>query len=287
MTIELQVLEEIASKNTGYQFAEVLDTENFGRVLMLDGIIQLGFSDEYIYHECLVHPPMLMQPEARSVAIVGGGDGGALEEVLKHKQLERAVLVDLDEAVIQLSREHLSEMSKGAFDDPRSDLVLSDGRAYLDQRPGTFDVLLLDLTDATGPSRSLYTREFYNTAAASLKPGGVVGLQCDSPVVAPEAFGTILRTAREVFPVVRPYLAFIPSFGVLCGFAVLSRDSDPAAVAAATWRRRMEQLKPNDLRYLTPEVLSALWALPGTYRRVIDEGDSISTDSDPFEIELP
>nr|WP_255216282.1 polyamine aminopropyltransferase [Pseudenhygromyxa sp. WMMC2535] len=282
MTLEVEAT--LFRERTRFQHLEIVETAVHGRMLLLDGIPQLSSADDFIYHECLVHPALLAHAAPRRVGIIGGGDGGALQAALRHACVEEVVLVEIDAKVLELSKRWFPEVHGGAFDDPRFELVLGDGRAFLADNPGRFDAILLDLTDATGPARMLYTQEFYAIVQRALRPGGVVGMQADSPFLEPEAFGSHVRTTASVFEYARPYAAHIPSFWTRCAFALLSDLADPQALDAPAWAARLEQRGVEALDYLTPELLAGLWALPRCDQRLIAASDTISTDAAPFEI---
>ena len=171
--------------HTKYQQVEIFDTETFGRVLRLDGKTQSSQSDEYVYHEALVHPVMLHHPAPRRVFIGGGGEGATLREVLRHRSVESVVMVDLDEEVVNLCKEHLPTWHQGAFDDPRVELRHEDALAYLENAEQPFDVMILDLVDPmeAGPAYRLYTQEFYHMAMDRLTEHGALVVQ-SGPAIA-------------------------------------------------------------------------------------------------------
>ena len=162
--IQLHRLDEVLySGQTKYQSVRIVRSNNFGLCLVLDGKIQSSEADEFIYHEALVHPAMLTHPGPTSVFIAGGGEGATLREVLAHNTVKRAVMVDIDEEVIALSRHYLPDHSRGAFDDPRTELYHTDARKYQEKTEDRYDVIIIDLPDPIeeGPAYLLYTREFY------------------------------------------------------------------------------------------------------------------------------
>ncbi|MEM4204315.1 MAG: methyltransferase domain-containing protein, partial [Candidatus Methanomethylicaceae archaeon] len=156
------------------QQIDVLETEAFGRCLILDGRVQSAQSDEFVYHEALVHPAMVTHPDPRTVLILGGGEGATLREVLRHRTVERAVMVDIDPQVIEVSRRYLPEWSDGAFDDPRAELRIEDAVRYLQETRDRFDIIISDLTEPEPgtPSEPLLSREMFAAMRDCLKPGG-------------------------------------------------------------------------------------------------------------------
>ena len=175
----------LLSKDSPFQHIEVMDLEDYGRALVLDGKVQSTQHDEFIYHEALVHPVMLLHPHPVRVMIIGGGEGATLREVLRHRTVQRALMVDIDREVVDVSRALLPELHGGAFEDVRTELVFEDARRWLEAHDEIFDVIIVDLSDPIeeGPCYRLYTREFYQLVTSRLSPGGMISLQ--SGTVAP------------------------------------------------------------------------------------------------------
>src|SRR4029434_6797627 len=197
----------------------------FGRALFLDDKIQSAEADEHIYHEALVHPAMIAHPAPRSVYLGGGGEGSTRREVLKYPSVERVVMVDIDGEAVDFVKEHMQTWHQGAFEDPRTELVIDDARAYLQRTEEALGAIIVDVTDpvAGGPSYLLFTEEFYRLAGARLRSGGLVSVQAEStarPLIAGHA--AVVRTLGRVFPIVSALSAFVPAFGEPWGFAVAS-----------------------------------------------------------------
>jgi len=165
----------LVDMHTPYQHCQIFDTILYGRVLVLDGIVQLSTSDEQIYHDMLVHPVMFSHESPESVLIIGGGDGGALREVLRHKP-DRVVMIDIDEAFVRCAQEYLPSLSQSAFEDPRLELVFGDASVAVKDYPNTFDVVIIDCNDAVGTSEPLFEESFYQSVAQVLKKGGVCSI---------------------------------------------------------------------------------------------------------------
>ncbi len=230
----------IAAEKTPYQEAELAQSAALGKVLLLDGITQVAERWEYRYHELLVHPAMLAHPNPQSVLVIGGGDGGALREVLAHKTVRRADMVELDEAVVRFSRENLSCVHRGAFDDPRARLVIAEGRAFLESAKAEYDVVIMDMTDPAGPSRFLYTADFFHLVRAAMRGSeAVFAMHGESPVARPAAYACIERSLRSVFPIVAAASTFVPMYATLWSFRYASEASDPAALEGEEVERRI------------------------------------------------
>ena len=207
----------VYSGTTPWQHVEVMETEAFGHVLMLDGVLNSAEHDEYIYHESLVQPAMCAHPNPKTVFIGGGGEGATLREVLRHPSVEKAVMVDIDGDLVTVFRDELPQYPDGAFDDPRTELVFDDCKKYLEDYDGRFDVIVLDLADPVeaGPAFPIWTKEYYTTCSEKLNAGGLLVTQA-GPLSAnqvTEVCTPVATTLRAVFPSVLTYGAHIPSFG--------------------------------------------------------------------------
>ena len=296
VTEDLMVLYRIKdvvhTGKTPYQMVDILDTETFGRCLVLDGKTQSTEADEHIYHECLVHPSFLAHPEPRSVFIGGGGEGATLREVLHHKSVQRVVMADLDKDVVELCRLYLPQHHQGGFDDPRVELLHVDARGYLASSKDTYDVMVLDLVDPIegGPSYLLYTQEFYNLALSKLNPGGVLVTQAGPAGLLnyTECFTAIHRTLSETFPKVHAYNVYIPAFTTLWGFIMAFKDPtqdthsgkygglDPSTVDDLITRRLS-----CDLRYYDGDVHRSMFSLPKYLKQGIEAQQQVITDYNP------
>jgi spermidine synthase len=273
----------IYSGRTRYQRVDIVDTEVFGRMLFLDGISQLSTSDEHIYHESLVHPALLTHPRPERVLIIGGGDGGALEEVLKYRTIREAVMVDIDEELINLTRRCLWEVNQGAFDDHRVRLLYMDGRDYVDRCEEAYDAVVLDLTDPLGPSKRIYTLEAYRGIKELIGDGGILVTHAESPYIYQREFLTIYRTLSEVYHHIRPYGAWIPSLGPYWMFITASDALDPKAVSPEVIERRLKE-RGVETEYYTPELHQALFTLPKNLQEALSRSDvEPSTDEKPLE----
>jgi spermidine synthase len=174
MRVSYKASRVLAELKTAYQQVVILENETFGRVLMLDGAVQTTTHDEFIYHEMLAHVPLFTHGSARDVLIIGGGDCGLAEEVLKHRTLQTVTQVEIDPDVVELSRKYLSQINAPVFSDTRFELQYADGAAYVKDTQQSFDVVLVDSTDPVGAARTLFTSEFYLTVRQRLRPGGVL-----------------------------------------------------------------------------------------------------------------
>ncbi|MCP4328043.1 MAG: polyamine aminopropyltransferase [Alphaproteobacteria bacterium] len=247
---------------TEHQRLVIFDNPTLGRVMMLDDIVQTTEADEFVYHEMLAHVPLLGHGDARTVLIIGGGDGGTLEEVLKHKTVDRATLVEIDRAVVDISREYLPTICGGAFDDPRTDLVIDDGVAFVGRDGERYDVMIIDSTDPVGPGEALFSGQFYAACKNRLNPGGVLVTQNGVPFYQGDELTATARGLRPIFRDVSCYLAAVPMYvGGVMAFGWASDDSDLRSVSAATLETRFAAADIAT-RYYTPAVHSGAFAVP-------------------------
>jgi len=275
------------SKQTPFQQIEVVELGGYGRALILDGKVQSTQTDEFIYHEALVHPALLTHPDPKRVLVVGGGEGATLREVLRHRTVERALMVDIDREVVEVSRKLLPDFHAGAFDDPRTELVFEDARRWIETHDEIFDVIIIDLSDPIeeGPCYRLYTREFYRLVGRRLSPQGTIALQ--SGTVAPHDllnFSAIYRTLLTAFPVVCPYQANVPCFGLPWGFQVASKEVNPRSFSAGEYDGMIGRRIAGELKYLTGEVCAAQFALPRHLRARLERETRVIGDDAPLYI---
>ncbi|MBI2872422.1 MAG: polyamine aminopropyltransferase [Chloroflexi bacterium] len=273
------------SGHTAYQQVEVLDTVPFGRLLVLDGKTQSAEADEFVYHESLVHPAMVTHPGPQRVLIAGGGEGATLREVLAHRTVRQAVMVDLDREVVDICQRYLPNHHQGAFEDPRVQLHYQDASAFVAEHSGAFDVVVLDLSDPTegGPAYLLYTQEFYSLVQAHTAPGGLVVTQAGpcGPINYEDVFTTIHRTMSAVFPSVFPYRVYMPSFGTSWGFVIGSLDHNPLGLTAPEIDQRLEKRGVRTLRHYDGLTHHGLFALPKYIRQGIAREERLITRDHP------
>jgi len=257
----LQIQETLYEETSQHQRLAIYQSAKFGRVLSLDGIIQTTQADEFIYHEMLTHIPILAHGKVRQVGIIGGGDGGTLREVLKHP-VDRATMVELDPHVVELCRQYMPSLSAGAFDDPRTDLVIADGARYLAETDRRFEVLIIDSTDPVGPAEILFSEDFYRDCRRCLAPGGILVTQSGVPMTQPEELTTATRRLSAIFTDVTCYLAPVPTY--FGGAMALGWASDDPAKRQVTTAQIANRFAEADFvtRYYLPDIHRAAFALP-------------------------
>ncbi len=261
LRLGLEIETELFRLKTEHQDLAIYQTTKFGRVMSLDGVIQVCERDEFIYHEMLTHVPMLAHGGVSRVCIIGGGDGGMLREALRHPGVE-VTMVEIDDQVIELSREYLPAISSGAFDNPRADIVISDGAAFLAATDLRFDVIIVDSTDPIGPGEALFREAFYADCKRSLTPGGILVTQGGVPMIQPGELSAMAERLGKQFQDVSAYIAAISTYGgghMAFGWATDNATLRQHTVASISNRYAASGLKT---RYYNPAVHVAAFALP-------------------------
>ncbi|MEO5764058.1 MAG: polyamine aminopropyltransferase [Casimicrobiaceae bacterium] len=251
---------------SAFQDIEVHDSASFGRLFRLDGHFMTSEKDEFFYHENLVHMAALSHPAPSRALVVGGGDGGSVEELLKHPTIGEVTLAEIDGAVVDIARRHLASVHRGSLDDPRLKLRIEDGFAYVRSASERYDLIVLDLTDPGGPSLPLYTEDFYRACAARLAPGGAMTLHLASPVAHPERIRRGIAALRGACTRVTPYLTSIPLYGGLWMMACCSDTLDPHSLSAAEVDARIVARGLGALQYYNGDMHRAGLALPNFVR---------------------
>ncbi|MBA2662515.1 MAG: polyamine aminopropyltransferase [Bradymonadaceae bacterium] len=267
-SIEHTISEYLFSQETEFQQIDFFRTPEFGTVLALGGVVNVTERDEVGYHEMIAHVPMFAHPAPKRVLIIGGGDGGTLREVTRHPGLEEAVLVEIDEVVVEKSKEFLPVTACG-FDHPKSRTIIGDGLAYVrDAEAASFDVILVDSTDPVDAGVELFTPAFYRDCHRVLRPNGILVPQSDSVLYYPERVAGIARNLREIFASVDFYTTHVPTYpGGLWTFAFASKGPHPFAHVDAL---RVQSMVA-ELDYYNLDLHRAAFALPTRYRRVVEQ----------------
>jgi spermidine synthase len=247
---------------TDVQRLRVFRNPTFGRILTLDGVVQVTEADEFIYHEMLTHTPILMHGAATRVLIIGGGDGGMAREVLRWTSVTHVTMVEIDAGVVEFSTTYLPGISDGAFDDPRLKLVIADGADFVRVCADRFDVIIVDSTDPVGPGEVLFSDTFYGRAKGLLNPGGILVTQNGVPFMQGDALTNTMRAFKALFADWTCYMATIPTYaGGPMAFGWGAMDGGPRATDLATLEKRWDAAGINT-RYFSPEVAKAAFALP-------------------------
>lgn len=281
---QMRVAAVLYRGHSPYQAIEVLELVEFGRSLVLDGKTQSTEGDEFIYHEALVHPTLLAHPQPQVVMIAGGGEGATLREVLRHHSVRRAVMVDIDEQVVEICRRFLPRHHQGSFADPRTQLVFADAQEFLAHSPEGFDVIILDLTDPTeaGHSYSLFTEGFFRLVRERLNPAGVMVVQAGACGVNNYlSFTAIHHTVSSVFPGAWPYCTTIPSFGGQWGFSLGGLALPPPPTSKVVDRLLQERVV-GESRFYDGSSHIGMFSMPKYLRQALAGESRLITQESPL-----
>ena len=279
---------QVALTKTEYQTAKIVDTYCLGRILILDNKIQSAESDEFIYHESLVHPPMIHHGGPERVLILGGGEGATLREVLRYKSVRHVTMVDIDKKLVELCDEHLQKWHCGSFHDHRVNLIFDDAMKYVGRTKDKFDVIIMDISDPVqgGPADVIYTREFFQIVRDLLISNGIFATQAVEVFYDSSDLHSILHnTLAASFITVESYCEYIPSFGSMWGFLICSqRESRASALSPAAIDMALKKNLSNDLKYYDGTTHQRLFALPKVLRHSLNNQTKISTVSNPINV---
>ncbi|MBN2378667.1 polyamine aminopropyltransferase [candidate division WOR-3 bacterium] len=240
-------------KKTKYQLLEVLETPEFGRLMLLDGKVMITQRDEHIYHEMITHPAILLHPQPKNILVVGGGDGGSVRELIKHKQVERIYLVEIDEDVLDICKEYFPELT-ASLSDSRVDVIVQDAAEYISETSERFDIILIDSTDPVGPgpvgpADVLITDDFFDRVKEILTEDGIVVAQTGSPVYHIEYLKSYNKKLSKRYSYVATYLLMVPSYAGLWSLTWAAKTIDPSSEPV--------RQPPDGLKYYRPELFRA------------------------------
>lgn len=263
------VKRQLFSRQSPWQRVEVFETDSWGNLLTIDGMVMLSERDEFVYHEMLSHVGLFTHPDPKQVLIIGGGDGGTAREVMKHPSVQQVDMVEIDETVVEASRQFLPEV--GDFDNPKLNLMIADGLEYVKRTDKRYDVILVDGSDPVGPAEGLFSRAFCQDCLRILTDSGILVAQTESPWVS--SYHTGIRQIYEdlgsLFRFTNLYLCYIPLYpSGMWSMMIASRSVDPLDVAV-TERSKAGWGHLGNLRYYTPDVHRASFALPGFVERIL------------------
>jgi spermidine synthase len=253
--ITAKIKQTLHTEQTEFQKLDMVETEEFGNMLILDGMVMTTQKDEFVYHEMVAHVPLFTHPNPENVLVVGGGDGGVIREVLKHPSVKKATLVEIDGKVIEYSKKYLPEIA-GKLEDPRVEVKVDDGFMHIAQSENVYDVIMVDSTEPVGPAVNLFTKGFYAGISKALKEDGIFVAQTDNPWFTPELITQVQRDVKEIFPITRLYIANIPTYpSGLWTFTIGSKKHDPLEVSE-------DRFFDIETKYYTKELHKAAFVLP-------------------------
>lgn len=264
--IAIKVKEVLFSDKSPFQKVEIIDSDStLGKILTLDDLMMTTEGDEYFYHEMIAHIPMMNHKNPKSVLVIGGGDGGTVREVLKHDTVEKVVLCEIDGMVIEACRKHLPSIA-GELDNPKVEILVEDAIEYIKNKQNEFDIILIDSTDPMGPGEGLFTEEFYTNVKKSLKKGGIIAAQSESPVVNKEEIKKMYTLLKKVFPITSTYTSPIPTYpGGYWAWAFCSEEVEPLSYID---ERRCEKITKTCKLY-NKEYHLARFALPNFLKELL------------------
>lgn len=262
-TMTYKIRETLHREKTKFQDIAILDTYEFGKMLVLDGIVQTTIKDEYVYHEMISHIPLFTHPNPKQVLVVGGGDGGVIREVLKHPSVERAVLCEIDKRVIELASEYLPEISCG-LKNKKAEVFIGDGIKYVMENKNKFDLVIVDSPDPIGAAEGLFSKNFYEAVHECLKEDGIFVAQTETPLYLPKLVKKVYKDIKNAFPITRMYMAAIPTYpGVYWSFTIGSKKYDPLDV-------NINKIPDLDTKYYYRDLHKACFVLPKDVKDLIE-----------------
>lgn len=259
-----KIVEKLADERSDFQHIQIFQAEKFGKMLVLDGVIQVTESDEFSYHEMFVHVPMSVHPNPKDVLVVGGGDGGMARELIKYPELENIDVCEIDEGVVRLSKVHLPFTACG-YEDPRVTVYYEDAAEYLKRKTAAYDLILVDSSDPVGPAEVLFRKPFIESIRQALKPGGAALTQCETIYLFLPIIKKMMEIGLELFPTVEYMNTLVPTYpSGMIGQLVLSTGGSYREPKRETPKEILD-----GLRYYTPDVHRAAFRLPAFANRAL------------------
>lgn len=261
--ITCKISKTLHTEQTPFQSMDVIDTEQFGRMLVLDGMVMTTIKDEFVYHEMISHVALNTHPNPENVLVIGGGDGGAIREIVKNPKVKKATLVEIDGRVIEISKQYLPEIAVALEGNPKVEVLVDDGIAHIQNKKGVYDVILVDSTEPIGPAEGLFALDFYRQISEALKEDGIMVAQTESPFFNNDLIQRVFKDISSVFPLTKLYLASIPTYpSGLWSFTMGSKRWDP------------EQVDENSIpelntKYYSAEIHKSVFKLPKFVRDLL------------------
>lgn len=261
--ITCKISKTLHTEQTPFQSMDVIDTEQFGRMLVLDGMVMTTIKDEFVYHEMISHVALNTHPNPENVLVIGGGDGGAIREIVKNPKVKKATLVEIDGRVIEISKQYLPEIAVALEGNPKVEVLVDDGIAHIQNKKGVYDVILVDSTEPIGPAEGLFALDFYRQISEALKEDGIMVAQTESPFFNNDLIQRVFKDISSVFPLTKLYLASIPTYpSGMWSFTMGSKRWDP------------EQVDENSIpelntKYYSAEIHKSVFKLPKFVRDLL------------------
>ena len=255
--LKVRITKSLEKIKSEFQEIEVVESESFGKILLIDGVIMLTEADEFCYHEMIAHVPLCVHPKAQKVLVIGGGDGGTVREILKHDSINEVDVCEIDEKVIEISKRHFPYLANN-FNDPKVKIYCEDGNKFIKAHKDEYDIIIVDSSDPIGPAEVLFRREFYKAMYQALKNNGIVVTQSESFFYHKKIIKSLFSFIKEIYPIPEYYYTLVPTYpsGVI-GFTFCSKKYHPINDFNET-----EALKLTDLRYYNKDIHKAAFNLP-------------------------
>jgi len=256
-TLKIKITKSLEKIKSEFQEIEVVESESFGKILLIDGVIMLTETDEFCYHEMIAHVPLCVHKKAQKVLVIGGGDGGTVREILKHDSVNEVDVCEIDEKVIEISKRHFPYLAN-SFDDPKVKIYCEDGNEFVQAHKNEYDIIIVDSSDPIGPAEVLFRREFFEAMFQALKDDGIVVTQAESFFYHSEIIKSLFSFIRDIYPISEYYYTLVPTYpsGVI-GFTFCSKKYHPINNFNET-----EALKLNDLKYYDKGIHKSAFNLP-------------------------
>jgi len=255
--LKVRITKSLEKIKSEFQEIEVVESQSFGKILLIDGVIMLTEADEFCYHEMIAHVPLCVHTKAQKVLVIGGGDGGTVREILKHDSVNEVDVCEIDEKVIEISKRHFPYLAN-SFNDPRVKIYCEDGNKFIKAHKDEYDIIIVDSSDPIGPAEVLFRREFYEAMYQALKNNGIVVTQAESFFYHQKIIKSLFSFIKEIYPISEYYYTLVPTYpsGVI-GFTFCSKKYHPINDFNET-----EALKLNDLKYYDRGIHKAAFNLP-------------------------
>ncbi|MDQ0177513.1 spermidine synthase [Bacillus chungangensis] len=253
--ITMKVNRTLHTEQTDFQKLDMIETAEWGKMLLLDNMVMTSEKDEFVYHEMVAHVPLFTHPHPQKVLVVGGGDGGVVREILKHPSVEKVTLVDIDSKVIEYAKQYLPNIA-GELDNERVEVKVGDGFMHIAQSKNEYDVIMVDSTEPVGPAVNLFTKGFYAGIAQALKDDGIFVAQTDNPWFKADLIREVQKDVKEIFPITNLYHANVPTYpSGMWTFTIGSKKYDPLQVSE-------DRFHEIETIYYTKELHKASFVLP-------------------------
>ncbi len=263
LAISCEIKEVLYNKKSAFQDIKVVDTKTFGRMLLLDNVIQTTIKDEFVYHEMITMVALNTHPNPENVLVIGGGDGGSIREIVKHPGVKKVTLVEIDECVVEVSKKYLPEISCG-LNDSKAEVLIDDGIKHVQNSGSEYDVIIIDSTDPVGPAEGLFGENFYKSVYKALKSDGIFVAQTESPFFNQDILKKVLKSINNIYENCCLYLANVPTYpGGLWSFTMGSKKYIPENVD-------LDNIPDLNSKYYSKEVHKSCFILPPFVKELFD-----------------